>query len=131
MEGCRIGVHMTEKKQKSKPLHTNPGFQGAPPYERVKFEDGSGIPRVVLIPPGEADKSTGIPLSLDLTPLYGHMPVPFQRALTKALHANGLIEPADYFKSGAADRYQRALRTVLKHDFLSIQTLAKKELKNG
>lgn len=121
---------MTDKKQKPKPLHTSPGFQGSPPYERVKFEDGSGIPRVVLIPPGEQDKSTGIPLSLDLTPLYGHMPVSFQRSLTKALHDHGLVEPADYFKIGAADRYQRALRTVLKHDFVSIQALAQKELKN-
>lgn len=105
---------MTDKKSK--------------PYVRKTFEDGSGIPRVVLIPETETDLKKGIPLSFDLSPLFGHMPPEFQRAFYAALHAQGLVEPADYFKTGAAERYQAALRSVLKHDFLNIQTLAKKEL---
>lgn len=102
-----------------------------PVFEKAKYQDDSGISRVVLVPPGEKDLKTGIPVSLDLSALYGHMPAAFQKAFYQALHDNGLVEPADYFKTGAADRYRRALQTVLKHDFFSIQALAKQELKNG
>lgn len=111
---------------KNKPKSSN-----SAPYERKTFQDDSGINRVVLVPPGETDLKTGIPLSLDLSPLYGHMPQKFQQELYAALHAQGLIVPADFFKPGAADRYQAALRTVLKHDFLSIQALAKEELNHA
>jgi hypothetical protein len=97
-------------------------------FERKQYQDGSGIPRVVLIPPNEPDLNTGIPISLDLSELYGHMPQSFQAALYKALHAQGLIEPADFFKPGASDRYQRAMRDVIKHDFLNVLAVAKKEL---
>ena len=117
---------MTSTKPKSKQGgKTN---YDPPPFARESFTDGSGIPRVVLIPEGETDVAMGIPVSLDLTPLFGHMAEPFQREFYKALHAQGLIEPADFFKPGAADRYRRALLTVIKHDFLSIQALAKQEL---
>lgn len=119
---------MTDKKKEKPSTFVQ---KSPPPYARETYEDGSGIPRVVLIPPGEKDKSTGIPLSLDLSPLFGHMPAVFQKAFYKALHDQGLIEPQDFFKPGAADRYQRALRTVIKHDFLSIQALAKQELQHG
>jgi hypothetical protein len=115
---------MTEKSKKPKPTP----LKYPPQYKRESYDNDLGIPQVVLIPLGESDKTTGIPLSLDLSPLFGHMPASFQKALTTALHAQGLIEPADYFKPGAAERYQRAMRTVLKHDFLSIQALAKQEL---
>lgn len=101
----------------------------APPaLKRETFQDDSGIPRVVLLPPHETDKRRGIPASLDLSELYGHMPSEFQAALVSALHRHGLVEAKDYFKKGAAEAYQRALRDVLKHDFQSIQALAKKEL---
>jgi len=101
------------------------------PVERKTYTDNSGIPRVVLVPAGEKDLKAGIPVSLDLSTLYGHMPKAFQQAMYKALHAQGLIEPADYFKKGAAERYQRALRDVLKHDFLNIQALAKEEINHA
>jgi hypothetical protein len=120
---------MTDKRKNEKPPVDKGSWKQT--LVRDKYEDGSGIPRVVLIPEGETNKAAGIPLSLDLSSLFGHMPQSFQRALYKALHDQGLIEPADFFKAGAADRYQRALRTVIKHDFLSIQALAKEELKNG
>lgn len=116
---------MVEDKAKKKA----PDKPKAPPaLKRETFQDGSGIPRVVLLPPHETDKRRGIPLSLDLGELYGHMPPEFVAALTQALHRHGLVEAKDYFKKGAAEAYQRALRDVLKHDFQSIQALAKKEL---
>ena len=118
---------MTDKKSKAK----SSWAKESSPYERKAYEDGSGITRVVLVPPGEKDVQAGIPISLDLSEFFGHMPADFQRELYSALHAQGLIEPADFFKPGAAERYQAALRTVLKHDFTVIQTLASKELKNA
>lgn len=119
---------MTEKKTPEKRNVDKTAWTSSPPYKRETFDDETGIPRVVLIPERETNLKAGIPLSLDLTELYGHMPADFQKSLYKALHAQGLIEPQDFFKSGAAERYQRALRTVLKHDFLNIQALAKQEL---
>lgn len=101
------------------------------PYERKTYTDDTDIPRVVLVPPQETDLRKGIPLSLDLTPLFGHMPQAFQTAFYKALHAQGLIEPKDYFQRDAAERYRRALLSVIKHDFLSIQALANEELQHG
>ena len=101
-----------------------------PEIKRQSIKDNAGIPRVVFIPEGE-DPRMGIPASLDLTELFGHMPKKFQQALYEALHAQGLIEPADYFKRDSADRYARALRSVLKHDFLSVQAIAQKEMKHG
>lgn len=121
---------MTDK-QKNKPKAGDKAYTGAPPYKKVNFINDLGHPQVVLVPQAETDPRKGIPLSLDLSPLFGHMPDAFQQTLYKALHAQGLIEPADFFKSGASERYQRALRDVLKHDFLSIQALAKEELKNA
>lgn len=118
---------MTDKKKQRTTLGKD-DWQSAPPYEKVNFNDDSGVPRVVLIPKGETDYKAGIPVSLDLTPLFGHMPPSFLKAFYKALHDQGLIEPADFFKSGAAERYRRALFTVIKHDFLSVQALANKEL---
>lgn len=108
---------MTEKKSK-------------PEIKRQSYKSDTGIPRVVFIPEGE-DPKMGIPASLDLSELFGHMPQSFQAAFYEALHAQGLIEPADYFKRDSADRYARALRSVLKHDFLSVQAIAQKEMKHG
>lgn len=96
--------------------------------ERRSFNDDRGIPRVVLIPVGETDNQAGIPISLDLDRLYGHMPVEFQRSLYEALHAQGLVEPADFLKPGAGERFRAAMLSIIKHDFLSVQALAKEEL---
>lgn len=119
---------MNETEKKPKPKETG---GSKPPFERKTFTNDLGIPQVVLVPSTETDLKKGIPLSLDLSPLYGHMPKGFQTALYKALHAQGLVEPGDYFKKGAAERYQRALRDVLKHDFLNIQALAKEEINHA
>lgn len=107
---------MTDKSKSKRPL------------ERKTFVDDADIPRVVLIPETETDLRKGIPVSLDLTPLFGHMPKEFQAAFYQALHAQGLVEAKDFFAPDAAERYRRALFTVIKHDFLSIQNLAYKEL---
>lgn len=122
---------MTDKKKPKERIVDKATWQSAPPYEKVNFKDDSGIPRVVLLPKGETDHQAGIPVSIDLSPLFGHMPPSFFAAFTQALHDQGLVEPADFFKSGAAERYRRALFTVIKHDFLSVQALANKELTNG
>lgn len=95
---------------------------------KTAYEDNAGIPRVVLLPEGETDPTMGIPASLDLTPLYGHLPKDFQQRLYRELHARGLVEPADYFKPGAAEAFRSAMLSAIKHDFLSVQQLAQEEL---
>lgn len=115
---------MTDNKRKPRPVSDG----ASKPIVRHEYKDPSGISRVVLLPAGDQDVSAGIPVSLDLTPLFGHMPDPFQRDLYAALHAQGLVDAADYFKKGAAERFRAALFTVIKHDFLNVQALAKEEL---
>lgn len=87
------------------------------------YIDELGIPKLVLIPDDESDLSTGIPLSVDLSSLFGHMPIAFQRSLYEALYAQNLVKKSDYFKPDSAQRFQAALRTVIKHDFLDVQSL--------
>lgn len=61
----------------------------------------------------------------DLSGLYEHMPPGFVEALTKALHARGIVGPGDYFKSGASELFRSAMLSVIRQDFLSAQALAK------
>jgi hypothetical protein len=107
------------------------GADHSPTFSKQAFTNDLGIPQVVLVPPGETDLTTGIPVSLDLTPLYGGLSEDFQQRLYKALHARGLVEPVDYFKSGAAERFRAAMLSAIKQDFYSVQALAKQELNNG
>lgn len=102
-----------------------------PEFVKKDFTDSEGIPQRVLVPPDETDLQTGIPVSLNLSALYGHMPAEFQRELYQSLHAQGLVEAADYFKPGASDRFRAAMLTVIRHDFLSVQTLAMEESKHN
>lgn len=95
---------------------------------KVDTTDPLGIPQRVLIPQGETDTSIGIPVSLDLSTLYPHMPDEFLKRLYEALHAQGLVEPADYFKAGADQRFKAAMLSVIRKDFLDCQTIAKQEL---
>lgn len=92
------------------------------------YTDAAGVPTRVLVPEGATDLSAGIPVSLDISGLYAHMPEDFVVQFTKALHAQGLVKPADYFVPGASDRYRAALLMVIRSDFLNIQALAKQEL---
>lgn len=114
-----------KRKPNSKPVSTGISM---PPVVRKEYIDDAGVNRVVLLPKGETDVKAGIPVTLDLSPLYGHMPDKFQRELYAALHAQGLVEAADYFKTGAAERFRAAMLSVIKHDFPSVQSLAKEEL---
>jgi hypothetical protein len=95
---------------------------------RKDFTDTDGVPRRVLLPHGETDTSMGIPVSLDLSEVYGHMPDDFQTRLYTALHAQGLVEAGDYLKAGADQRFKAAMLSVIRNDFLSVQTIAKQEL---
>ncbi|MEO8608908.1 MAG: hypothetical protein ABI690_13535 [Chloroflexota bacterium] len=74
------------------------------------------------LPPEEA---APVAPKFDFSELYGHMPDGFYKTLTNALHARGIIEPGDYFKAGAPELFRSAMLSVIKHDFLSVQTLAK------
>lgn len=114
---------MNSSKRKSKPV-----AEDNVSIVRQTYTDPSGISRVVLLPQGETDVKAGIPVSLDLSSLFGHMPDLFQRELYAALHAQGLVEAADYYKKGAAERFRAAMFTVIKHDFLNCQAIAKEEL---
>ena len=119
---------MTDRSKSNKKLQG-----GRVPTEIVEksFTDSAGIPRVTLLPKGENDAAMGIPVSLDLASLFGHMPTEFQAELTSALYAQGLVKAADYFKPGASDRFRAAMLSVIKHDFLNVQALAKQEIDNG
>lgn len=93
------------------------------------FTDKDNIPRVALVAPGETNPERGIPVSLDLSPLYAHMSAAWQQELYTALHAQGLIKPADYFKPDASQRFKAAMLSVIRHDFSNCQALAQRELK--
>lgn len=92
------------------------------------FVDSRGVQQRVLVPEGSTNLAAGIPVSLDISELFNHMPDEFVVSFTAALHEQGLVKPADYFQPGASDRYRAALLMVIRHDFLSIQALAQKEL---
>jgi len=92
------------------------------------YVDASGIPQRVLVPEGSTDLEAGIPLSLDISSAFEHMPPDWLREFTKALHAQSLVTPQDYFRPGASDRYKAALLMVIRSDFLTLQALAKQEL---
>lgn len=92
------------------------------------FVDDRGVTSRVLVPEGSTNLAAGIPVSLDISPLFKHMPDEFVVSFTAALHEQGLVKPSDYFQKGASDRYKAALLMVIRNDFLSIQALAMREL---
>jgi hypothetical protein len=100
---------------------------------KVDYLSADGLPQRSLIPAYEngIDPSEGIPLHLDLDPLYGHLPLEFRQRLYQAIHAHGLIEPQDFLRPGAAEKYMAALRSVIKQDALSAIALAKEVMKHG
>jgi hypothetical protein len=98
------------------------------PISERKFIDQEGVQRVVLVPEGSENLAAGIPVSLDISQLFEHMPKQFVVEFTAALHAQGLIKPADYFQVGASDKYKAALLMVIRNDFLSAQALAQQVL---
>lgn len=95
----------------------------------LKYTDKEDIPRVSLVPKGETRGERGIPNSLDLDALYGHMSIEWRKAFYEALHAQGLVKAADYTKADASQRFKAAMLTVIRHDFSNVLALAKQELK--
>lgn len=121
---------MTEKrrlKQKGDYFTDEPD---APPMIEAHFISPTGLPSRVLVPKGETNLARGIPVSLDLSTLYTHMPDSFLQELTAACHAVGLVKAADYFAPDAGQRFRAAMFSVIKHDFNNVQTLAKEELEH-
>lgn len=92
------------------------------------YVDASGLATRVLVPEGSSDLSAGIPVSLDISNAFTHMPPSFVVDFTRALHTVGLVKPSDYFQPGASDKYKQALFMVIRSDFLTLQALAKEEL---
>jgi|SRR5579864_88621 len=89
------------------------------------YRDESGIMRRVLLPDDNALVSEGVPLSLDITQLYSHMPIEFVARLSQALWDRGLVEPTDFFKPGAHELCRDAVLDTVKFDALSIVSLAR------
>jgi hypothetical protein len=109
-------------------MKKSPTLSDPPPIVEADFISSSGVPQRVLIPQGETNLATGIPVSLDLSPLYSHMPEDFLRELTKSCHAVGLVKPIDYLSPEAGQRFRAAMLSVIKRDFSNVMALAKEEL---
>jgi hypothetical protein len=96
----------------------------------IEYRDSEGIMRRVIVPSDDgANPEEGIPVSLQVDLLYEHMPLPFRQRLTDALWAQGLIEPADYLRAGAAEKIRAAWLSVVRYDVLDIQNLARETMK--
>lgn len=90
----------------------------------IDYRDEFGIMRRVLLPAG-ASPQEGIPISLPVDELYGHMPIEFRQRLMEALWARELVEPRDFLRAGAAELIRSAWLSVVKYDVMDIQNLAK------
>lgn len=94
----------------------------------VDYTDEHGIHRRVLLPKDfDGDPAEGIPVSLDLTHLYPHMPPDFHAWLTEELWARGLVEPKDFLTPAAPELIRAALFGAVRQDTLSIMALAKEQ----
>lgn len=87
---------------------------------KAEYRDRDGIRRRVLIPATGGDPSEGIPISVPVDRLFSHCPVEWRRSLIDELWARGLVEAADFKRAGANELIQGALRSLIKHDTLSI-----------
>lgn len=92
---------------------------------RVDYVDNDGIRRRVLLPREGLEPSEGVPVSVDTSQLYGHMPLEFRVRLAEALYARGLVEPQDFFRPGAHEQTRDAVLDVARYDALNIISLAK------
>jgi hypothetical protein len=91
----------------------------------IDYTDKDGLRQRALVPNNGVDPGEGVPLSLPIRDLYGHMPLEFQVRLSDALFNRGLVEPRDFLRPGAAELTRNAILDVCKHDALSIISLAK------
>lgn len=95
----------------------------------VDYYDEDGIKRRVLVPDTDIPPREGIPLSLPVDKLYNSMPREFRVRLMEALWSRGLVEPADFFKPGAAELTRNAIMDTCKFDALDIISLAKEHMR--
>lgn len=99
---------------------------------KVDYRDNEGIQRRVLLPSDDGlNPDEGIPISLPVDSLFSDMPLTFRVKLVDAFYAVGLVEASDFLVSGAAQRIQAALLSVVKHDVMDILALAKEVGKHG
>lgn len=95
----------------------------------VDYVDSNGLRQRVLLPPGETDVREGIPAGISLDSLYGDCPISFKRRLYEELFAQGLIEPHDFLRPGAAERVRSALLAAVQRDTTDIISLAREMVK--
>jgi hypothetical protein len=93
---------------------------------KVDWRDDDGIWRRSLVPDASVNPAEGIPLELPLNEMYGHMPPSFRVRLSEALHAYGIVEPADYLKPGAPELIRNAILDAAAADALSLVSFAKR-----
>lgn len=91
---------------------------------RRDYYDHEGIKRRVELPHKEANNEEGIPISLPIEQIFGHMNHEFLVRLSEALFAHGLVEPDDFFRPGAHELTRTAILDVARADALSIISLA-------
>lgn len=92
----------------------------------LDYIDEHGIRRRVLVSPEvEVEPSEGVPVSLPVDELYEHMPIAFRQRLMEELWNNGLIEPGDFLRPGAAEKIRAVWLSIVKKDVFDIQQLAK------
>lgn len=97
---------------------------------KVDTEDRSGLPIRVLVP-NDVPTSEGIPVSMPLDDLFGHLPVEFRKMLYNRLWERGLVEPSDYLKPEAGNLYKATIMSIIRVDFLQLRTIAEEMLHNG
>ena len=97
------------------------------------YVDPSGFKRRVFIPDGMEieDVSEGIPVSLDLMPLFEDFPPERVAVLSNELWDRGLISPSDFTRKEAPDIIRSALLSFVKTDTMDIMALAKERSRDG
>lgn len=91
-----------------------------------EYSDERGIPRRVLLPDNDTgNPKRGIPFSLNVDNLYPHMPVEFLQRLYPALWLRGIVTAEDALKPGAGALIAAAIMSIVQHDALTIQAVAR------
>ena len=90
------------------------------------YTDERGILRKVAVPESfTGDLKRGIPISLNVDSVFEEMPISFLQRLYPAFYQRGIVTYEDTLQPGAAGRIQAAILSVVSHDALNIQALAK------
>lgn len=114
-------------KRRSKPSEQK-SINTPQPIIAHDVEDEEGRPVRLLTPEGQPPEG-GIPTHLNLTEIYGHLPVEFQRAIIRACWERGLIEPQDFLQADSAGKFRQALHSVIRNEWLKVLHLAQENTK--